>query len=114
MQWFEEELETLNSTFRETLTERTETTMDKLERLDDRITKLGEHFEIEKERILQQIQERGEELANMLNKFKEEFDADRELKLQRDQSIMKQLTDHEHVVAEKFEKQIVFICMYIL
>jgi hypothetical protein len=42
----------------------------KLDQLDQRITELGEHFEQEKISILNQIQERGEELANMLNKFK--------------------------------------------
>jgi hypothetical protein len=31
------------------------------------------------------------------------------LRLARDADMVKQLTDHEHVVAEKFEKQIVCI-----
>jgi hypothetical protein len=81
--------------------------MDKLALVEDRITQLEEHFEKEKAQILQQIEDRGRELAEMLQKFKEEFDNDRELRLARDAAMVKQLTDHEHVVGEKFEKQIV-------
>jgi hypothetical protein len=44
--------------------------MERLEQLDDRITTLNIHFEREKEAILKQIKERGEELAMMLCKFK--------------------------------------------
>jgi cell shape-determining protein MreC len=81
--------------------------MDKLAVVEDRITQLEEHFEREKAQILQQIEDRGKELAEMLQKFKEEFDHDRELRLARDAAMVKQLTDHEHLVGEKFEKQIV-------
>lgn len=44
--------------------------MNKLEMLEDRITALGEHFEVEKNAILKQIEDRGRELAEMLRKFK--------------------------------------------
>jgi hypothetical protein len=81
--------------------------MDKLALIDERITELGEHFEREKASILQQIEDRGRELAEMLQNFKEEFDHDRELRIARDLSMVKQLTDHEHSVSEKFQKQIV-------
>lgn len=37
----------------------------------------------------------------------EEFDRDRELRLLREAELMKQLTDHEYVVSDHFEKQIV-------
>ncbi len=36
-----------------------------------------------------------------------EFDEDRRLRLEREEVIVKQLTDHEQEVADKFEKQIV-------
>lgn len=39
--------------------------------------------------------------------FKAEFDEDRRLRLEREEVIVKQLTDHEEEVAERFEKQIV-------
>mmetsp|Transcript_22300 Transcript_22300/g.32460 ORF Transcript_22300/g.32460 Transcript_22300/m.32460 type:complete len:256 (-) Transcript_22300:274-1041(-) len=104
--WFEGELLALNTKFRDVLQEKSEASMDKLEILDMRITKLGEHFDREKTAILNQIEERGRELADMLNKFKDEFDHDRELRLARDAQMVKQLTDHEHIVGEKFEKQI--------
>lgn len=39
--------------------------------------------------------------------LQEEFDKDRELRLQREAELMKQLTDHEYVVTDHFEKQIV-------
>mmetsp|Transcript_5556 Transcript_5556/g.5714 ORF Transcript_5556/g.5714 Transcript_5556/m.5714 type:complete len:260 (-) Transcript_5556:45-824(-) len=104
--WFETQLLALNTKFRDLLEEKSTNSMEKLEALDERITQLGEHFEREKALILQQIEDRGRELAEMLNKFKEEFDHDRELRLARDAAMVKQLTDHEHLVSEKFEKQI--------
>jgi hypothetical protein len=39
--------------------------------------------------------------------LQEEFDRDRELRLQREAELMKQLSDHEYVVSEQFDKQIV-------
>ena len=39
--------------------------------------------------------------------FQAEFDEDRALRLVREEVIVKQLTDHEHEVNERFEKQIV-------
>jgi septation ring formation regulator EzrA len=80
--------------------------LDKLNLIDERISQLAEHFEREKASILQQIEDRGRELAEMLQKFKEEFDHDRELRLARDLAMVKQLSDHEHSVSEKFQKQI--------
>jgi hypothetical protein len=60
----------MNSKFRDCLEDKSLKSMNKLEELDNRITKLAEHFEVEKAAILKQIEERGQELANMLNKFK--------------------------------------------
>ena len=107
LQWFESQLIALNNKFRDILEEKSVTSLDKLAAVEDRITHLEEHFEREKAQILKQIEDRGKELAEMLQKFKEEFDHDRELRLARDAAMVKQLTDHEHVVGEKFEKQIV-------
>lgn len=104
--WFEEQLLETNIKFRDILQEKSEQSIEKLDRLDDRITALGQHFEEEKATILEQIKLRGEELARMLYDFKEEFDRDRELRLARDAQMVKQLTDHEHVVSEEFESQI--------
>ena len=44
--------------------------------------------------------------------LQEEFDRDRELRLARDAQMVKQLTDHEHVVGEKFESQIVRVYLF--
>jgi len=95
-----------NIKFRDALNEKSEQSMERLEQLDQRITDLSVYFEQEKEAILKQIKDRGEELALMLYKFKEEFDRDRELRLARDAQMVKQLTDHEHEAGEKFEKLI--------
>ena len=70
IQWFEEKLLETNIKFRDILKEKSEQSIEKLDRLDDRITALGQHFEKEKATILEQIKERGEELAMMLYKFK--------------------------------------------
>lgn len=104
--WFEEQLLETNLKFRDALNEKSQKSLEKLDKLDDRITNLGKYFEEEKTRILAEIKARGEELALMLYKFKEEFDHDRELRLDRDASMVKQLSDHEHVVSEKFEEQL--------
>lgn len=104
--WFEEQLLETNIKFRDMLQEKSEQSLEKLDQLDERITNLAEYFEVEKASILKEIKSRGEELAMMLYNFKEEFDRDRELRLARDAQMVKQLTDHEHVVSESFEKQI--------
>eukprot|EP01041_Mallomonas_annulata_P010079 gene10079-21004_t len=104
--WFEEQLSELNQEFNEVLTERHEQTNLKLEHLSTRVDEVEATFAKDKEAILQHIDERGQELANMLNKFKEEFELDRVQRLERESHIVKQLTDHEHEVGEKFEKQI--------
>lgn len=65
------------------------------------------YFEDEKMKILKYIDDRGEELSKLLHRFKEEFDEDRALRLEREAVIVKQLTDHEQEVSERFEKQIV-------
>lgn len=82
-------------------------TYQKLEQLNERLTNMDMYFEDEKHRILKYIDDRGAELAALLNKFKAEFDEDREQRLEREEVIVKQLTDHEHDVNERFEKQIV-------
>ena len=65
------------------------------------------YFDEQKAAILKYVDDRGEELTRLLNQFKAEFDEDRRLRLEREEIIVKQLTDHEQEVAEKFEKQIV-------
>ncbi len=72
-----------------------------------RITKLNKDFDDDKAAILRYIDERGLELTRMLNEFKAEFEKDRKERLEREASMIKQLTDHEHEVSEKFEHQIV-------
>jgi gas vesicle protein len=97
----------LNQEFQETIKKRKEETDIRLDELNHRITDLDKYFEEQKTVILKYVDDRGEELTQMLNKFKEEFDEDRRLRLEREEIIVKQLTDHEQEVMEKFEKQIV-------
>ena len=70
LQWFEEQLLETNIKFRDLLQEKSEKSIEKLEKLDDRITNLGQYFEEEKVKILEEINARGEELAMMLYNFK--------------------------------------------
>uniref|UniRef100_A0A7S3M234 SF-assemblin n=1 Tax=Spumella elongata TaxID=89044 RepID=A0A7S3M234_9STRA len=104
--WFEDQLSNLNVKFHETLEKRKEETYHRLERLNERISNMDMYFEDEKAKILKYIDDRGEELARLLYKFKEEFDEDRALRLDREAVIVKQLTDHEQEVNERFENQI--------
>jgi hypothetical protein len=56
---------------------------------------------------LAEIDATGKELKRLLDDFKEEFEHDRQLRIRREESMVKQLTDHEHEVAERFQSQIV-------
>lgn len=104
--WFEQELSDLDKEFHTNLEERRVAASKRLDDLRERITLLDEKFERDKAEILRYIDERGEELARMLNLFRAEFERDRELRLEREAVLVKQLTDHEHEVNEKFEHQI--------
>lgn len=104
--WFEAELSTINKTFNSALEERSSITANRLDMLMNRITKLNKDFDDEKASILRYIDERGMELTRMLNEFKDEFETDRRQRLEREAVMIKQLTDHEHEVSEKFESQI--------
>eukprot|EP01040_Poterioochromonas_malhamensis_P022366 gene22366-27196_t len=106
MQWFEDQLSNINQQFHETLSKRKEETEQKLEVLNKRITDLDKYFEEQKAAILKYIDDRGEELTKLLNQFKAEFEEDRRLRLEREEIIVKQLTDHEEEVADRFQKQI--------
>jgi len=104
--WFEQNLTQLSTKFHASLEDRSTKTHTRLDELNDRITNLDERFEKEKEEILRTIEERGRELAALLNQFRDAFERDRELRLIREAQIVKQLTDHEHEVSERFESQI--------
>ena len=70
LQWFEEQLSTLNITFKNTIEQRKEETYKRLEKLNERISNMDMYFEDEKCRILKYIDDRGEELSKLLYKFK--------------------------------------------
>jgi len=97
----------LNRKIHETLELRKTETYHRLDKLSERISNMDMYFEDEKMKILKYIDDRGEELSKLLHRFKEEFDEDRALRLEREAIIVKQLTDHEQEVSERFEKQIV-------
>ena len=105
--WFEQQMSTLHKGIHETLEERHATTNKRIDELDKRITDMDIKFEGEKTKILEEIDSRGRELAKLLNEFKQEFDIDREMRLQRESVIVKQLSDHEQLVSDNFEKQLV-------
>eukprot|EP01031_Cornospumella_fuschlensis_P041753 gene41753-50959_t len=104
--WFEDQLEKLNKDFHTLLAKRKEDTDQKIEALNQRITNVQAYFEEQKAAVLKYVDDRGEELTKLLNQFKAEFDEDRRLRLEREEVIVKQLTDHEQEVAEKFQQQI--------
>lgn len=60
----------MNKKFHTALETRDERARKRLEQLEERISELGQYFDVEKRAILKQIEERGEELARMLRKFK--------------------------------------------
>mmetsp|Transcript_33323 Transcript_33323/g.55954 ORF Transcript_33323/g.55954 Transcript_33323/m.55954 type:complete len:258 (+) Transcript_33323:118-891(+) len=104
--WFEDQLAVLNVKFHKKLEERKEATYARLEKTNERITNMEMYFEDQKQKILKYIDDRGEELAKLLYKFKDEFEEDRALRLEREAVIVKQLTDHEQEVGERFQDQI--------
>jgi ferritin-like metal-binding protein YciE len=70
LQWFEDQLATLNTKFHATLEARKEETHHRLEKLNERISNMDMYFEDQKCKILKYIDDRGEELARLLYKFK--------------------------------------------
>jgi hypothetical protein len=110
--WMEDLLADLNGQFHDALRERKDDTYLRLEKVKGRITNMDSYFEEQKSTILNYIDYTGEQLAKLLYKFKAEFDEDRTQRLDREAVIVKQLTDHEQEVNERFEDQIVSILEY--
>eukprot|EP00601_Ochromonadales_sp_CCMP2298_P032780 CAMPEP_0173371742 /NCGR_PEP_ID=MMETSP1144-20121109/27461_1 /TAXON_ID=483371 /ORGANISM="non described non described, Strain CCMP2298" /LENGTH=374 /DNA_ID=CAMNT_0014323539 /DNA_START=112 /DNA_END=1235 /DNA_ORIENTATION=+ len=105
--WMEDLLADLNVQFRDALQEKKDDTYVRLDKVQARITNMDTYFEEQKSMILNYIDDTGEKLAKLLYKFKAEFDEDRTQRLDRESVIVKQLTDHEQEVNERFEDQIV-------
>jgi hypothetical protein len=105
--WMEDLLADLNVQFRDALQETKDDTYVRLDKVQARITNMDTYFEEQKSMILNYIDDTGENLAKLLYKFKAEFDEDRTQRLDRESVIVKQLTDHEQEVNERFEDQIV-------
>ena len=87
------------------MTEKFEQLQVKIDALVVRIAELEADFAVEKERIPREIEERGRILTAQLEAFQEAFEAERARRLVREEELRVQLTDHEHVVSEKFEKE---------
>lgn len=104
--WFEQQLSVLDNTFHKALEERHTVTNKRIDEINIRITDLDSRFERDKQMILKEIDERGNDLARLLNEFKAEFELDVKLRLEREASLTKQLTDHEQEVAQQFDDQI--------
>mmetsp|Transcript_5254 Transcript_5254/g.10492 ORF Transcript_5254/g.10492 Transcript_5254/m.10492 type:complete len:259 (+) Transcript_5254:52-828(+) len=103
--WCEQQIVDMKVQFEEAIEERTVKIHERLEVLAERITDLNVRFEEEKVRIPADIERRGRELAEMLRLFQEEFNVEKRERLEREARIEKQLDDHEHEVAGRFESE---------
>ncbi len=93
--------------FHTLLTKRKRETDQSIDQLNQRIINLQQYFDEQKAAILKYVDDRGEELTRLLSKLNDEFEEDRRLRIEREEVVVKQLTDHEQEVAERFQQQIV-------
>ena len=73
--------------------------------LNDRVTELVGRFEVEKDRIPKDIEERTRVLTKQLTEFQELFIKEQERRVERENALESQLTDHEHVVTTRFDEE---------
>jgi len=104
--WFEQNLSACNKQFHQELDERTEATHQRIEGLSERITELDQKRLQDRQEILEEIERTGAMLKKILAEFKQEFVKDQERRLVREEELIRQLTDHEQEVAERFTDQV--------
>lgn len=92
----------MSQRLRQAIDERTVVVDRRLEALSAQIDALETSFAQQKQQVLKEIEDRGEQLSVMLHEFKNAFEKDREERLEREALIIKQLTDHEHEVEQQF------------
>ena len=78
----------------------------KIVALNERVAELEERFEVEKERIPRDIEERTRILTKQLTEFQELFNIEQERRVKRENELEAQLTDHEHVVTSRFDLEV--------
>ena len=104
--WFEQNLSAVNKQFHQELDEREAASHRKIEGLSERITELDQKRIADRQEILDEIERTGNELKRMLAEFKAEFVKDQNRRLAREEELVRQLTDHEQQVAERFSDQL--------
>jgi hypothetical protein len=96
----------VNKQFHQELDEREAASHRKIEGLSDRISELDQKRIADRQEILDEIERTGNELKRMLAEFKAEFVKDQDRRFQREEELVRQLTDHEQQVAERFSDQL--------
>jgi hypothetical protein len=103
--WCEKQIVSFHERLEARMTEKFEQLQVQIDALVVRIAELEAEFAVEKERIPREIEERGRILTAQLEAFQEAFEEERARRLVREEELRVQLTDHEHVVSERFEKE---------
>ena len=103
--WCEKQIVSFHERLEARMTEKFEQLQVQIDALVVRIAELEAEFAVEKERIPREIEERGRILTAQLEAFQEAFEEERARRLVREEELRVQLTDHEHVVHERFEKE---------
>ena len=103
--WCEKQIVSFHERLEARMTEKFEQLQVQIDALVVRIAELEAEFAVEKERIPREIEERGRILTAQLEAFQEAFEEERARRLVREEELRVQLTDHEHVVSERFQKE---------
>lgn len=103
--WCEKQITSFHQRLESRMTEKFEQLQVQIDALVVRIGELEAEYLVEKERIPREIEERGRILTLQLEEFQKSFEEERARRLVREEELHRQLTDHEHVVAERFEKE---------
>ena len=101
--WCEEQITTFHKRLESHMELRFEKLQAQIDKLVVRIGELEAAFEVEKERIPREIEERGRILTRQLQEFQVLFEEERERRKVREDELSERLTNHEHVVSERFE-----------
>lgn len=76
-----------------------------IDALNERVARLEEKFQADKEATLKDIAERNAELTRKLEEFQVLFEAERQDRLVREAKIQENLSKHEHETFVRFDEE---------
>ena len=103
--WAETQITQMTDTFRGMIAERSDAIQGRMEQVTAKIAHLEQKFAAEMAQIPVDIAAKTEALTELLAGFEAKFEAERLSRLEREGLIVKQLTDHEKLVAREADTE---------